>query len=314
MVGTGACLVAAIVLMPAHGLVVREVGRLSRASNICVHGRLAPELYLFGPGRSSTTLFGRNIGLSPGVVFGTCKTGCPDTLMRGVKEMNFYNKWDGNVTDLSDYLAHYPICQNKSRLVAMDLTPGFDAAMRVPQIYGEQKSAVKFVSLLRNPLKVLHSLFYHFHLDEKQSFADYAQALVKTSEGGFFWPNVLYAPTFRTFVTTFAPAQLFVCPYQYNLVEWNGMARFPFFLWKELGVPPPAAGVHLYDEVGAGLYPPLEKDLTSGLLESLQSYVDGITGSRIVAELFASHMPHLYGYQGARGDARAINAWLTDGW
>jgi hypothetical protein len=303
-------------------------------SNLCVDGHIAPELILFGPARASTSTFARNLAKSPGIIYGDCLPGDPilGGIMKGkcpnigIKEMHFYEQWDGSAAKKKHYLAHYPACQQQKRIVAADLTPGQYHVSRIATLYADKKDQIKFVMLLRDPIKCLQSFYYYEKQDRKKPFKDYAQLTMSGMKPFNGWTNrylenVMYAPAIQRFLSSFQGHQLTVAPMQYNEGEKNGMPRLTNFLWEHFGLPPAPQNEKVIDRWNFNdKHPKLDEDLDVEMLTRLRGFLEQRTGAPVLAKLLSSmaatpeNTPRLYGFSGSQTDSNAIVDWLVDGW
>lgn len=318
--------VGAILAKPE--LLERKTLGTGKSANLCINGRLAPELILLGAAKATTSLFAKNFNKSSDVRFPACLTednrgfDC-GVFVGGVKEMHFFNHEDRFEKGLDFWLQHYPNCDQNRRVVATDLTPVYlqDPAVpdRLSQFYGEQIANVKFLVLLREPIECMQSYFYYDHKDKIHSFQDWAQSLIAkdSARQGYLFLNSMYAPQLQMYFEKFDPSQFIIVPMKYNIARKNGQKAFFEFLWEKFGLAPPDDGEATLESYNEHQHTPLVDDLDSDTLSKFQQLVDGMTGARVLAQTLASEGrrgPMLYGYDGAADDIEAIASWLSDGW
>jgi hypothetical protein len=318
--------------------------------NLCVDGRIAPELILIGAPRCSTTTFAVNFVRSPETVFGQCTRlekaqsflfrlhssrervqrsnltieGCSP---EGIKEMHWFNaNFQEGPQAKAAYLAHFPACQTQSRLVAADLTPSHhtkpEVPVRIANVYGTQASKIKFITLVRDPMQQLHSFYYYEHQEEKHSFKSFVESLVKSpptsGDYGRYVNNANIAGGIQNFLNVFKPSQLYVVPFQYETTRKNGMPRAHEFMWDALGVPHAPQHEEI-EGVNGHPHPHVsdeKKNIDQAAWSKFAQIVYDMTGKDAIAKVIANAGGgmNLYGYKGSHTDVEKIAAWIGDGW
>lgn len=300
------------------------------SDNLCIDGRLAPEVLLLGAARASTSLFAQNVHLSPGVFFPHCqedeilegrRTFCPE---EGVKELHLFNHEERFALGQKDWLRHYPECQpTDDRRISTDLTPGYlkdsNVPGRIKQFYGDSISRVKFLAFLREPVKCMQSFFYYEHMDKKDKFQNWAQRILQAKGGQErHFQNAIYPEDLQRYFKTFNSSQFIIVPMKYNVVGGkDGEPEVTQFIWDKLGLP---TGKKMEVETwNTHPHPQIEDDLDASTLASLHSLADSLSGSAKVARVLAAARndgggPLLYGFKGSPTDVSEIAAWLEDGW
>lgn len=315
----------------AEALAAKRSGQAIAAdssANLCIDGRMAPELVLLGAAKASTTLFTANFNKSSDVKLPQClpddnpKTGClPGDLLKGVKEMQFFNHPERASKGRAFWLQHFPECRKDMRLVVPDLSPGYLPSSEAPDnilsLYGDQIDAVKFLVLLRDPIDCMQSFFYYTARDKLITFDNWARDLIEkeSTRTCYLFENSMYADHLRFFFSKIHPSQFIVVPWKYNLEARKGVPQLHEFIWEKLGLRPGEA--EIVESSNVDEHTPLEDDLSNETFAGLRRLVGELTGPHVMAEILSSaegNGPLLYGYKGAPGDVGAIATWLWEGW
>eukprot|EP00928_Gymnodinium_smaydae_P042330 TRINITY_DN2851_c1_g1_i1.p1 TRINITY_DN2851_c1_g1~~TRINITY_DN2851_c1_g1_i1.p1 ORF type:complete len:383 (+),score=88.46 TRINITY_DN2851_c1_g1_i1:115-1149(+) len=322
--------VSGLVLQPKS-----EGSAAPEARNLCIGGRLAPELLLLGAARASTSLFAQNVHLSSGIFFPYCqedeikdgrRSFCPAA---GVKELHIFNHAERVALGRDDWLRHYPRCNaSDSRSVATDMTPGYladeEAPGRMKLFYGNHIRDVTFLVFLRDPVKCMQSFFYYEHQDKKETFQAWAEnALATSGKRNRHFRNAIYAEDLARYLSTFSPSQFIIVPMKYNVVGGkDGEPEVTDYVWSSLQVPGPPPGISLKEQWNYYPHPALEEDLDKPTLQRLSDLAASLTGPEVLAGVLAKAAkasgdggaPRLFGYEGDATDEKAIAQWLADGW
>lgn len=299
-----------------------KVAATSPVQNLCIGGRMAPELILLGAARCSTSSFAQNIYQSPSIKFPTCLPEdnrpykCP---AHGLKEMHFFNHDERYSLGTDFWLNHYPECQTEDRFVATDLTPAYLADPKVPdrllEFYGKKISAVKFLVLVRDPIKVIQSFFYYEHAEKKHSFQNWVSSAVKSENArGRHFKNAMYAPQLELYFRKFNASQFIIVPMKYNVASKDGHPAFVDHLRNYMSLKAPPPDVQPIGEWNTHEHPSVEEDLDKDTFKDLQELVEELTGPRVLALVLSGSGANLYGYEGAPSDIDAIAKWISDGW
>eukprot|EP00929_Paragymnodinium_shiwhaense_P077620 TRINITY_DN39998_c0_g1_i1.p1 TRINITY_DN39998_c0_g1~~TRINITY_DN39998_c0_g1_i1.p1 ORF type:complete len:455 (+),score=42.51 TRINITY_DN39998_c0_g1_i1:105-1469(+) len=208
--------------------------------NLCMDGRLAPELILLGAPKCATSSLAddlfhmgvhwplthwQSIGKSP-----TFKNGRWNGLC---KELNFFNS-RGRYEEWSQkgWLRHYPKCSKNDtrRAVSMDATPAYlpnndlQVAFRMKAIYGSAIARVRFVVLLRNPVGRAYSLYCFFRqrnysgLHDKLAEDYFSSIFHRGAETeDFFLNSGSYADDLEHFFGEMDPRQFTIVPWLHYL-------------------------------------------------------------------------------------------------
>mmetsp|Transcript_31439 Transcript_31439/g.71790 ORF Transcript_31439/g.71790 Transcript_31439/m.71790 type:complete len:377 (-) Transcript_31439:39-1169(-) len=372
------CLYTSLVLAavkPVAGVVLQrhELGGYFKHGNICIDGKLLPELYLLGAPRAGTTTLSYDL-MKAGVHVATDKSEddmqktleSTESFAQSGKEWHFLDRWvlwghgenqDGERAAWLKMLPDCPADQNGPRTaprkVLADFTPsyfrmvplpngarpaadrlgrknvearGFKAGsehlLAVPEtlqkFYGPERSAkITFVTLLRQPLERMQSNWYiDKHLPAPAKFEDAVKASL---------------------------AELKLNPPQYNEWIWSSMYSYGFDHWLKLydakqfvvilsknyrqdrrhvcrllqsRMEADLGCLHLADShLNPQKHPSLKEDLSEG---SRQAIAEVFTAERkrLASILAHAHLDGttLHNYEGGRGDATGVEAWLEAGW
>lgn len=314
---------------PMPELVAVEGGN---GSNICFGKRLVPECYVIGVVKAATSSFTLEMSEHPGIV-------CPKNPFTGAKqkEGQFFMR-DEDMTDF------FPACEKTRRLVGMESAPRYmlDHCLpgRIARFYGELKSRLTFVVLLREPLLRLQSDFYYgqqFGWCDWQKDMNFSQFVSQLLGGGYKKYTCaenktrcgdgcsdrleasLYANQLLRWFETFHPSQFIVIPFKHYIHHGrNGSLQdsAPVLLSKKLGISRSFADTVHHDNTNK--HPKLSKDLTPGQLVAVRRLITKLNGSAAaVAEVVAERAPGatLFGYEGPLPPSRqAVAAWLEQGW
>lgn len=292
--------------------------------NLCMSGRIAPELFIMGAAKAGTTSFAVNFRRSPNVRFPRCIDDHPN--MTRCKEMRYFGHEDRMAMGKENWLQYYPICNQDVRIVSTDLSPRYHYNPEVPgqllQYYGKEISRVVFLTLLREPLSILQSHYYYQRRHEEDSNDRFSSWIFKMIDGTpgkkGAMKNAMYAVSLSRIFETLNRTQFIICPLKYAFAATGSTPPVFEGLWKRFGLQKPNNYTGDVLEHNRGDHPDLSDEMDYESLERVKTFVYNITGSQILSKLFAAgspqEAPHLYAYEGAPDDSDAIMNWIEDGW
>jgi len=316
---------------------------LNANGNLCMDQHLVPEFFLLGAMKTSTTTLAAHLFKSTSIVQ-------PHVNGHAVKELHFFDQEVSVEEDKASWLAHYPNCQHTKRVVATDCTPAYirhpTAAKTIAEFYDEDvgngeklADSLKFMVLLREPLKRAQSAFYHHKAHnqlEDWEFPQFVQKYLDRSLHGhsFDRQQVMlgseYPKQFATWFESFDPSQFWVVPFLYNVIpNHEGQeTSLTSELWDALGVP---AGeyneamhlnIHSHPDIVVELD---EFDTSMGhvngtLMGELNAYYEEHVTNELAAVL--AHPDNLeavlFGFDANpaanRSSVEDIKSWLVKGW
>lgn len=186
-----------------------ESTRTPSAANLCMDGRLVPELYVIGAMKSGTTSLVDELVRSKQFVMQRPQTernqfdmirippgdswiAFDEVGFQSEKEPHFFDwRYKRPGHDKQAWLSLWPKCQNKARQVAADCTDQMHFTVvpsRISAFYGHLQSRLKFAVVLRNPLERLQSEFFFLKGN-----------ILRDRENGIITPSLEHAlPTFVT--------------------------------------------------------------------------------------------------------------------
>lgn len=289
--------------------------------NVCVDGSLAPELFVIGAQKASTTTLAALFRQSPNV-------------LPSEKELHFF---DSNLTftkggGMQGYLSHFPDCRQDVRAVAMDATPLYlfkskFSPRAIKEAYGDKASRLKFLVILREPVERMQSAYYHGRRDgwaawyRRVTFQQLANHVLSEAYEGKDWARPFeeskYVPQLSAWFEHFDPSQFVIAPMLYNVKpKAEGVEQFLHeYMWNELSVHPPEhqqVDRILDAKVNAGDHPNLEDDLKPETLTELQKLMAGYASPWQLAKLFYGSGAKLFGCDMCNQDQ--VAAWLRDSW
>eukprot|EP00448_Togula_jolla_P007534 CAMPEP_0170606210 /NCGR_PEP_ID=MMETSP0224-20130122/20386_1 /TAXON_ID=285029 /ORGANISM="Togula jolla, Strain CCCM 725" /LENGTH=377 /DNA_ID=CAMNT_0010931267 /DNA_START=120 /DNA_END=1253 /DNA_ORIENTATION=- len=213
--------------------------------NLCSsEGKLLPELYLVGEPKSATTSLALDL-MSVGI--GTLgidfRTKHPHRHRHCSKELHFFDVALNQANQAADekqrWLKLLPNCSSRRQVLA-DFTPNYLAsvpapenfqlrpkmrrAVNVPETlhdwYGEQGRNITFLTLLRNPLGRLHSVWHGCGMSKRsrfEKFQDAIQSLVATAgatgKADSLLYSISYAKHLKVWLEHFSAAQFVIVPF-----------------------------------------------------------------------------------------------------
>lgn len=312
-------------------------GHPKNYTNLCMDGRLAPEFFLIGAQKASTTSFASELFTSPAVVHPRILADGSEAGF-GVKELHIFDNPDRYNMGKKWWLSHYPPCTQSRRAIGIDMTPNYMispvAAQRMLDRYGDQASRLKFMVLLRDPVKRMQSAFYHGKANHwcggkfaNITFSHHASAFVEdhNARGDSAWNDWIgrctslraspYVQQLKLWFSKFSSDKFLIAPYQFQInrtLQPYGNYTLAQKVFGYLGISgqatPGAA------EVNVQPHPALEDDLAPTIASSLRTAVYHYTGAKSVSTLLSNHKATLYGYKGPKGDINKISAWLQEHW
>lgn len=312
------------------------------ANNLCMRDHFVPEVMVIGGIKASTTSLCMMLRQSPALLWPESQAGKVNWTRHPAawKEGHYFDKhiFQGGISYM---IADFPLCTTKTRQVAVDGSARYASDPYVPGIianwYGTQKSKLKFVLIMREPLDRLHSHYYHSvrdnwcYLHKGTNFSNIINQLLD------YWPvadephptlpprnqfpgcsdfldGSLYSKQIHNYFQYFRPWQFIFVPFLYNVDPGNAgrsSEQFAEFLWKKLGVNGvPGQIIHSNNHNT----PTLEDDLTTSQIKSMREWFEKLTGPAVIANQVHSTEAILYQYTGDRDDTNQIAQWLRENW
>lgn len=322
-------------------------GNLSRPGgdeNLCISGRLAPELYVLGAPKAATTSLWMD----------TDRAGIkmPERSLFMGKEFRFFLVEDYN-EDISKlkkkWLGNMPKCIRESREVVADFNPhnlgsvvgslnpsrkiGAGLPPLLQDLYAERASSLTFLVMLREPIARMQS---HWHMHKKSypfidmgatTFGDsmerlYAALEKKPKAAGrqrewtWLWES-MYGTHLPVWLEHFAADRFLVVPMK-EYTQGNAQAvcrelssrmRFPIDCAGSNPESLQRTNTNVHDHVH------VEEELTADLFEKFKGFFD--TSNRVLFRTLSKASTggaYLANYDGAPGDVVAIRTWLKQGW
>lgn len=292
-----------------------------RRENLCIRGKIAPELFVIGVQKSATTTLDLEIRQSPSVV-------------RSEKELHFFDNEDVYTSKggKEAFLQNFPDCQQDLRVAAMDATPLYlyktdFAPGAIKEMYGVKASQLKFVVILREPVERMQSAYYHGRRDgwapwySQITFQQLSDYVLSDTYKGKVWATPFekskYAPQIKAWFQHFDPSQFIIVPMLYitepKAVNVTQMLHEQ--LWNDLGLRwPHTQKVHkiLSHKTNAGDHPSLRDDLPLETFNQLQKVLESDASPKQLAELFYNSGARLFGCETC--DQEQVEAWLDNSW
>jgi len=314
--------------------------------NLCVDGKLVPQLYLLGALKTSTTLFADNVNRSSGIVFSRC-TAIDTALMDWMrcsphqpyfKEPHFFDFPVMRDRGKEFWLSHWPSCDQETRLVAADMTPNYlqisSTADIMKYYYGDKISDVTFIVMIREPLETIQSAYYFLYESAVAStagadkFKEFVTEYMAQPPRRTFgeeddvdaaMKNVMYAYHLEKWFETMSRKQFIIVPMKYNTEYSKEQPGFHEFIWERFGLPHPDTREEIEEKANVGpSKSSVRADLGEDLFLSLRDRVYGITAPVKLGRLLQSDdpddQPTLYGFQGDPNNADEIALWIRQGW
>lgn len=313
-------------------------------ANLCMNGRLVPELYLIGAMKAGTTSLADELLSSKQVVLIHNTNGIDEFRDRdqdgfqSSKEPHYFD-WrykHGRET----WLSWWPKCQHDARQVAADFTPQMHftiSADRMVSTYGDLSKRLRFIVILRDPLVRFHSSFFHlFNLHKKvnvnfnsilfpnttttMNFSQYVRRIMRdppacnqvTDPSRLDldpFCSSLYAEQLHYWFQKFDAAQFTIYPIS-SLKRVPGEPSVVESVWAELGIhgSPPAEAAH----DNAGTHGTLLDDLDGNvtLMRELSNFLATRTSAKKVAKILTAFKPNMYKFVGDSNDEEDVSKWL----
>lgn len=239
-------LLTAIWLATADGLgirVVRDHGVLNNtfdsdnpSSNPwCHRGHLLPNIFMLGMQKAGSSSIWMNLvdylpikrgcgGFGKG---GECEVWGQMEPLYMKKELHFFDDQSRYEKGVDFYTAHYPQCKElKNEHRGLDGTPNYlgfgeKAAQKMVETYGEKKKDLKFLLIVRDPVKRMEAGYWHIMPNHGGGFEEFVE---KSYQGAVDWmagkagppwdPNPyhgsLYARALKEWLKVFDPSQFTV--------------------------------------------------------------------------------------------------------
>lgn len=286
---------------------------LNPVMNLCLGGRLVPELFVIGAQKAGTTSLAMELTSgSPNIIL-------PESDENYEKKEPHSFDWKFN-EGMQTWLNRWPSCQHEYRAVAVDMTPVLHSHVCVPcrirERYGDLSSRLRFFALLRDPLKRMQSAFYHgqagFHKDwyYDVSFEQYVKIILRDpdycpkreefddelksyNEDPFC--DSLYAEQLEEWLKHFDGSQLTIIPYKFQVARSGGTPSVAESLYSKFDIPGARQEV---ENANSREHKALEEDLAPDILEKIQKLLNDRTGYYVVARVLSSHGVNLYNYDG----------------
>lgn len=322
----------------------------ARAQTICMDGHALPQLYLLGPQKAGTTTMASDL-FSAGVSGPVRGKHCDDEKNMGCKELHAfdtycdYNSTQGWPTNGSsckflskvqkkEWAQKFESCDADYANGALlaDMTP---VNLRLPglapvmaDLYGENRSSLKFIILLRNPVERMQSGYYFNWRPYGYNFSTWIRSLVMPQAEVMQangWeaalqtdPHLdqlyrsLMSVQLKQWLDEFDPAQFMLVPmtpYYHNVTfrqhvfrqmqrQWNIILHEPAF--EEMGHENPGGHRSLEEDVE----PSLIADLNDKFLNP-----DAVHLFNLLSEAIPRGLT-LAGYTGPQDSAAEIGAFL----
>lgn len=328
----------------------------TKASSICLYGHAVPSLYLLGPQKSGTSTIA-NEWLDAGIKsayaekpFSNITYDQPEKELHSFDSICKFNIARRKHASSSErcmpmtkeekeiWAQHFHSCTHKQHSTLADMTP---VNLRLPglatmmaDLYGESKSSLRFVILLRNPVERLHSGFWHEKwFDPNLRTMDFTSWLkevvipkaeaIKTSGS---WAGIetnydmdqfyrsLVSLQLKQWLEVFEPSQFMLIPMSEYFVNETFRVEAFWQLKKKWGITldetyPLDHGAR-HDNVRP--HPSLEQYANTAVIKKLNSEFFHPDAAQL-ANLLAKAMPRgltLSGYVGRPGSVPDIEAFL----
>lgn len=329
--------------LPAALTLTSIVKRTAPHDNLCIGGRLAPELYVIGAQKAGTTSLAEELAASP---FISTFTKLEFTnfywphyvsgfTFRTRKEPHFFDWYFDDGRDA--WLRSMDTCRSDVRMVAADMTPMFqvkEVPARIAQWYGAQSNSLKFVVLLREPMSRMQSAFYHTKEYVEQSdlanvtFEQYVTRIVDDSSicanlslaslNGEIPENVhepfcdsLYAEHFPHWFEYFDASRFTIVPFTFQISRDNITVSVADSILDDIGISRSHQPV-AHDN--ARSHPKLDDDLNPELFAKVHDIIEARSGPLVLARIFVPLPVQLYNYTGSSVDEEGIALWLSKTW
>jgi len=240
--------------------------------NLCIEGRIVPELLLLGAQKAATTTLAKELMSIPGIIG---RVLAAEDRFFEWKEAHIYDslaKWQNK----DSWKQGYVTCTDETRIVSIDATPDYlhstAAPQRILENYGDRAQHVKFIVLLREPLARTQSAFYHLREKAaawgvknsqifKASFQQYIQQRLANNLTAMDQDPVnvsLYPRQLANYFDVFSSQQFSIAPFR-SVLEDSSLANH---IAKRLGLPqmlqlgkPPQVNAHQHPTFEGDLEP-----------------------------------------------------------
>mmetsp|Transcript_28913 Transcript_28913/g.52869 ORF Transcript_28913/g.52869 Transcript_28913/m.52869 type:complete len:407 (+) Transcript_28913:64-1284(+) len=324
----------------------------ARGRSICLHNHALPQLYLLGPQKSGTTTVASDL-FAGGVRDARSGKHCDDW---DCKELHTFENICGydpvtskpkdgksrcalmTRAQKQEWVEQFQLCTSDNALLA-DMTPANlrlpDLAPMMADLYGEFKSSLRFIILLRNPVARMHSGFYHeLQHDNFNGHMDFItmdfttwlqeevmprverfntnQTIMETDARMDQFYRSLMSVQLKSWLDTFNPSQFMLVPS--SLYFQN--AKFRQKVWRQMSekwgfiLQEPLKEELRHDN--QGFHPRLEKDSEPSVIQELNSkyfYPDAVNLAKLLSKVIPMGFT-LSGYTGPPDSAFEIRSFL----
>jgi len=297
-------------------------GTFSGDRNMCVKGKLVPELYVLGAPKCATTSFAFEF------------SGAGAECAAGTKEYQFWNPKtlhsfaDSPADTTHTWLKPLPDCDYSSRRVVADYTPEYLALTARPgaevhedavhqhgsglpsvlaNIYGEHGRRVNFVVMVREPLARMQSWWYY--CGKGSGFQTHAHEELAKGMGSA-WHST-YGWQLKEWVKVFHLRQFYVIPYKL----FNGESSFQIcteISWRSKFR---MSCNKAREDKLHGSHPSIDDDVTP---EFRASFDEAMAADKsLLVDVLAKGSTKGMGlptYQGTLGNPSDVEHWLVKSW
>lgn len=286
--------------------------------NVCMHGKLVPQLYVLGAPKCATTSFASEF------------SGGGGECAAATKEYDYWTVdtigefWGHQAATISAWEMPLEGCDKSTRRVVADYTPeylsqtfrnttdGLPEGQGLPavldRLYGRILGrSLQFVVMVREPLSRMQSWWYY--TGNKGPFQPHAEDEVRTGLGSVWHSK--YGHHMQEWTATFNFIQFYVIPFRLfsgpasQGICDNVSARLNF---RVTCAPVAVDALH-------GSHPSLEADTTEEFRDSFAAYM--APDLQLLVEVLAVGSTKGMGlpqYQGEPGSEAAIGGWLVKNW
>lgn len=297
---------------------------------------MVPQFYLLGASKCATTTFAGDL-FKAGIVSG----------IPGQKELHLWDDYCGVNPDGTSWCkvlyeqekhrwgARFSqSCSSDVEFMISDMTPGNLPKTSLPEtlkdLYGANRTLLRFVLILRNPLERLHAEFYApYSSDVRANYKFNFSTFVDNVSASTFVDNVsaswglesmlfrsMYSRNLAPWLRVFDASQFLIVPMSYYVSSLENRHATVALIQARLGVSSlnPLA-IRSATQLNKGSHPTLEEDLAKETINSLQQrFFD--QDARQLGQLLADGMKHglsIAGY-GGNAEAAAVQSYLSDKW
>lgn len=294
-------------------------GTFSGERNMCVHGKMLPELYVLGAPKCATTSFAFEM------------SGAGAECAAGTKEYQFWNPetlqmFDEDPSKTTEtWASRLPDCDMRTRRVVADYTPENLALTTRPgtnihpqrpdaglpgvlaSIYGTSGVHVQFVVMVREPLARMQSWWYY--CGKEAGFQDHAGEELEKGMGSA-WHST-YGWQLRDWTRVFHMRQFYVIPYK--LFNGEASENICYDVSKRLRYKMSCNPAHRGRN--RGTHPPLVDDVAPEFRAHFDSSMAGDKAILVdVLTTGSTKNMGLASYDGKPGSAAAVEQWLVSSW